>query len=215
MPQMSANGNCITAKHHSLGTYHLYCLPSPPPIDPADPGDIDDAGSVEPELIFTENNTNFHRLYGGQNQTRYVKDAFHDHIIPSHRPEDSDMFKTGIHLRRRTYENSSDEEEQGPRTPFPYGPTFVNPAQKGTKSGAHYVFKDVPRLHRDPLHSPSPPHPVPLSAPAILRFSCIRFFHLPGCYSYVIWFTTRSFLFSKDSFLPAQPRSFFDLPAQL
>jgi len=141
MPQMSTNGNCITAKHHSLGTYNLHCLPSPPPIDPRNPSDIDDSDSVEPELIFTENNTNFHRLYGGQNQTRYVKDAFHDHIIPSHRPEDS---KTGIHLRRRTYDNSSDEEEQGPRTPFPYGPTFVNPAQKGTKSGAHYVFKDVP-----------------------------------------------------------------------
>lgn len=145
-PQMSANGNCIIAKHQSLGTYHLYCLPSPPPLDPSDPNDIDDTDSVEPDLIFTENNTNFHRLYGGQNQTRYVKDAFHDHIIPSHRPRDcdDDAFKTGIHIRRRTYDNSSDEEEQGPRTPFPYGPSFVNPAQKGTKSGAHYTFKDVP-----------------------------------------------------------------------
>ena len=143
-PQMSGNGNCITANHHSLGTYHLYCLPSPPPIDPRNPDDIDDADSVEPELIFTENDTNFHRLYGGQNQTRHVKDAFHDHIIPAHRPEDCDIFKTGIHLRRRTYEGSSDEEEQGPRTPFPYGETFVNPAKRGTKSGAHYVFKDVP-----------------------------------------------------------------------
>ena len=143
-PQMSAKGNCITAKHHSLGNYHLYCLPSPPPIDPKNPGDIDDADSVEPDLIFTDNNTNFHRLYGGQNQTCYVKDAFHDHIISSHRPKNCDAFATGIHIRRRTYESSSDEEEQGPRTPFPYGPTFVNPEKKGTKSGAHYVFKDVP-----------------------------------------------------------------------
>lgn len=141
---MSANGNCIIAKHDSLGTHHLYCLPSPPPIDPSNPADIDEADPVEPELIFTENNTNFYRLYCGQNQTRYVKDAFHDHIIPSHCPQDCDAFKTGIHIRRRTHDNSSDEEEQGPRTPFPYDSTFVNPAQKGTKSGAHYTFKDVP-----------------------------------------------------------------------
>ena len=141
---MSVNGNSIIANHHSLGTYYLYCLPSPPPIDPNNPVEIDDADSVEPELIFTENNTNFYRLYCGQNQTRYVKDAFHDHIISSHCPEDGNRPKTGIHIRQRTHENSSDEEEQGPRTPFPYGPTFVNPAQKGTKSGAHYIFKDVP-----------------------------------------------------------------------
>ena len=57
------------------------------------------------------------------------------------------------------------------------------------------------------LHSSSLPHPVPLSAPAVLRFSCIHFFHLPGCYSYVICFTTRSFLFSKGSFLPARPHT--------
>ena len=141
---MSAKGNCIVAKHHSLGTYHLYCLPSPPPIDPSNPSDIDDTDSVEPELIFTENDTNFYRLYGGQNQSPYVKDAFHDHIIPSHRPKDCDTYRPGIHIRQRTHNNSSDEEEQGPRTPFPYGPTFVNPTQKGTKSGAHYTFKDVP-----------------------------------------------------------------------
>ena len=141
---MSASGNCVVAKHHSLGTYHLYCLPSPPPLDPSNPSDIDDADSVEPELIFTENNTNFYRLYGGLNQTRHVKDAFHDHIIPSHGQDCDEVCKTGIHIRRRTHDNSSDEEEQGPRTPFPYASTFVNPAQKGTKSGAHYTFKDVP-----------------------------------------------------------------------
>lgn len=147
---MSANGNCIIAKHQSLGTYHLYCLPSPPPLDPSNPNDIDDADSVEPELIFTENNTNFHRLYGGLNQARYVKDAFHDHVIPSHRPSyrprdyDDDPFKNSTHTKQRTYDSSSDEEVYGPRTPFPYGPTFVNPAQEGTKSGAHYIFKDVP-----------------------------------------------------------------------
>ncbi|OCH93107.1 hypothetical protein OBBRIDRAFT_750112 [Obba rivulosa] len=167
MPSMSASGNnAITAVHPTLGKYHLYCLPSPPPVSiegtpiSAD-ADKEDADAVEPELLFTENNTNFHRLYGGQNETPFVKDAFHDHIIPSHRPPPTDaghpgFFATKIHSStsprhtRPRYGNaptetpSSEEEEQGPRTPFPLTPSFVNPAQRGTKSAAHYVFRDVP-----------------------------------------------------------------------
>lgn len=41
---------------------------------------------VAPEILFTENETNFERLYGGQNKS-YAKDAFHDHIVPWHRLE--------------------------------------------------------------------------------------------------------------------------------
>jgi hypothetical protein len=33
------------------------------------------------ELLFTENETNFQRLYGLENSTPYVKDAFHTHIV--------------------------------------------------------------------------------------------------------------------------------------
>jgi Glycosyl hydrolase family 63 C-terminal domain len=33
------------------------------------------------ELLFTENETNFQRLYGLENSTRYVKDAFHTYIV--------------------------------------------------------------------------------------------------------------------------------------
>lgn len=169
MPSMSANGNCIIADHPSLGTYHLYCLPSPPPLDPQNLEALDesDAGVVEPDLLFTENNTNYNRLYGGQNDTPYVKDAFHDHIIPSHRPGGEDNFFK-IHTRTRTYSDESDDsaEEEGPRTPFP-GPHFVNPRQKGTKSAAHYTFSDVPprggcavvRLKLTPT-SPSTPDPT-------------------------------------------------------
>ena len=98
---------------------------------------------MEPELIFTENNTNFYRLYCGRNKTCYVKDGFHDHIIPSHSSQYRDIFKTDTHLQQMAHGNSSDEE-QGHRTASPHGPTFVNPAQKGTKSAAHYIFKDVP-----------------------------------------------------------------------
>lgn len=159
MPVMQASGdNVITAKHPELGKLHLYCLPSPLPVDAeGEPVSAPESqeDSVEPELLFTENNTNFFRLYGGQNQTPYVKDAFHDHIVPSHRPpttEDGDFFSAKIHSStspRSTHpkggsDTSPEEEEEGPRTPFPQTPHFVNPEKKGTKSAAHYTFKDVP-----------------------------------------------------------------------
>ena len=34
-----------------------------------------------PELLFTENETNHQKLYGGENRTPYVKDAFHEYVI--------------------------------------------------------------------------------------------------------------------------------------
>jgi Glycosyl hydrolase family 63 C-terminal domain len=39
-----------------------------------------------PELLFTENETNFHRLYGVDNASPYVKDAFHEAIIQRNSP---------------------------------------------------------------------------------------------------------------------------------
>jgi len=38
-------------------------------------------GEGAPELLFTENETNFQRLYGAENESKYVKDAFHDYVI--------------------------------------------------------------------------------------------------------------------------------------
>ena len=35
----------------------------------------------EPQLLFTDNETNLHRLYGVENSSSYVKDAFHEYII--------------------------------------------------------------------------------------------------------------------------------------
>jgi hypothetical protein len=35
----------------------------------------------EPELLFTENETNVQRLYGLSNATPYVKDSFHDYVV--------------------------------------------------------------------------------------------------------------------------------------
>lgn len=165
-PQLHASGdNTIRVSHPTFGKTNLYCLPSPQPVGPNDNEEIDyDAEGVEPDLMFTENNTNYQRLYGGSNDVPYVKDAFHDHIIPSHRPKsdgEGHFFNGRIHSRRDSIIDE-EEPEQGPRTPFPSEPSFVNPERKGTKAGAHYVFENVPgnggcavvRLKLTP-HSPS------------------------------------------------------------
>ncbi|KAF7298214.1 Glycoside hydrolase family 63 protein [Mycena chlorophos] len=143
---------CITAKHHTLGKTHLFCLSSPPPV--GQDGQFaagTENDTVEPELLFTENNTNFSRLYGGTNETPYVKDAFHDHIIPNHRPpageEPEKLFAPKIRSRTlSTFDRESvaSEEEEGPCTPFPPTGDFVNPEQTGTKAAAHFYFQDIP-----------------------------------------------------------------------
>jgi hypothetical protein len=52
----------VAARHDRLGTFRLYC---------------EDAD----ELIFTENETNFARLFGGENQSAYVKDGINDYVV--------------------------------------------------------------------------------------------------------------------------------------
>ena len=144
--------NCITVRHPALGKTHLFCLPSPPPVGPDNNFEVDpEIDAVQPELLFTENNTNFSRLYGGTNESSFVKDAFHDHIILSHRPPTSDSQPESFfapRIRSRTASSFGNERpdvpEHGPCTPFPATSTFVNPEQKGTKSAAHYIFRDVP-----------------------------------------------------------------------
>ena len=57
----------VVAEHSTLpGTYRLYC-------------------EGTPELLFTENETNFHRLYGAPNGHRFVKDAFHEYTVHDER----------------------------------------------------------------------------------------------------------------------------------
>ena len=34
-----------------------------------------------PPLLFTENNTNSERLFGTDNESKFVKDAFHESVI--------------------------------------------------------------------------------------------------------------------------------------
>jgi len=81
----------IQTDHKDLGRSYLYCSTSPAPSAPPRrrgeaPEPINDE-EVIPTLLFTENETNFERLYNGQNKNTYAKDAFHDHIVPAHRME--------------------------------------------------------------------------------------------------------------------------------
>lgn len=52
----------ITAKHPAAGTYYLYA-------------------EKAQKVVFTENETNFQRLFNKPNSTPYVKDAFHRYLI--------------------------------------------------------------------------------------------------------------------------------------
>ena len=62
-----AGENTVEADHPTLG--RLYFVAGPAPS-----GD-------DPQLLFTENETNSARLYGTPNATPYVKDAFHEFVI--------------------------------------------------------------------------------------------------------------------------------------
>ncbi|GAW02816.1 glycoside hydrolase family 63 protein [Lentinula edodes] len=121
MPSLTAHNRSgidyITAKHPDQPKTHLYCPPSLPPVGPDGNFDVDpETEAVEPELLFTENNTNFSRLYGGQNETPYLKDAFDDHVIPSHRPPppegNEDFFSYKIRSRARVYSTAGSEFDE-------------------------------------------------------------------------------------------------------
>jgi hypothetical protein len=62
----SAGGLMVVASEQGAGERVLYC-------------------DGNPELLFTENETNNVRLFGGLNADRYVKDAFHEYVIGGRR----------------------------------------------------------------------------------------------------------------------------------
>jgi hypothetical protein len=77
-PQLSRScANGVRAEHATLGVFELR-------------GDV--AGSEPPALLFTDNETNYQRIYGVANHTAFVKDAFgeavvhgrHDAVNPAH-----------------------------------------------------------------------------------------------------------------------------------
>ncbi|KAJ8118042.1 hypothetical protein ONZ43_g4073 [Nemania bipapillata] len=65
--------NLVRSNHYKLGERYVTLSPSP--------GVGVSGEDVEPELIFTDNDTNIDVLYGQENKTPYVKDAFHRYIV--------------------------------------------------------------------------------------------------------------------------------------
>ncbi|HET9216912.1 MAG TPA: glucosidase [Terriglobia bacterium] len=61
-PSIRAVDRVIQASHQDLGNYFLSC-------------------EGNPEILFTENETNAERLWGMPNQSPWVKDAFHQYVI--------------------------------------------------------------------------------------------------------------------------------------
>ena len=71
--KVGANGDAtshgartLVSKHYGLGEYILYC------------SDAD-------ELLFTENETNFQRIFNAPEPTPFVKDAFHEYVVHGNR----------------------------------------------------------------------------------------------------------------------------------
>ena len=82
-PSMWAGAGAIKAKGGELGHYEL-------------------SFEGKPELLFTENETNFARLYGGRNTSPFVKDAFHRYLIQNDESAvnpDQTGNKAGLHYR--------------------------------------------------------------------------------------------------------------------
>jgi hypothetical protein len=67
------NENMAKSSHHKLGDRYVLLSPSP--------GVGTSGEDVQPELIFTDNDTNYQQLYEQDNKTPYVKDAFHEYIV--------------------------------------------------------------------------------------------------------------------------------------
>lgn len=78
--------NMAHSKHHKLGDRYVLLSPSP--------GVGTSGEDVEPELLFTDNDTNNEFLYDVPNKVPYVKDAFHNYIIDGKR-EAVNPAKTG------------------------------------------------------------------------------------------------------------------------
>ena len=65
-PALRGADGVVEASHPDLGTYWLYC-------------------DAQPELLFTENETDANRLWNQPNASPFVKDAFHSYLIAGQR----------------------------------------------------------------------------------------------------------------------------------
>lgn len=156
MPSMKATSDTtVQIDHATLGRMYCHLNESPGPIEPIKKGSrpsgqpivVDE--SIAPELLFTENETNFRRLYGGQNAVPYVKDAFHDHLIMSHRPA-------------LPKEEQPEGEQIAPTEPVPEETLAVD-ATQGTDKPAYTDYDD----DTPPASAPSTPSPKAVNQPSL------------------------------------------------
>ncbi len=70
-PHLWLEDQVIAAEHETLGRFDLHFAEGPD-------GEM-------PEPLFTDNHTNRRRLFDADNETRYVKDAFHEYVVAGHR----------------------------------------------------------------------------------------------------------------------------------
>ncbi len=66
-PEIAQEGEEVLCAHAELGRFRMTFGDAP--------------GGGNPELLFTENETNAQRLFGGVNRTPFVKDAFHERVV--------------------------------------------------------------------------------------------------------------------------------------
>ncbi|MCC6546693.1 glucosidase [Candidatus Sumerlaeota bacterium] len=70
-PRMELEGDlCLKMSHETLGKHFFV---------------FDGEAPVTPQILFTDNHTNFERLFGVPNEMQFVKDAFHDYLIHANR----------------------------------------------------------------------------------------------------------------------------------
>ncbi|KAF4535791.1 Glycoside hydrolase family 63 [Lasiodiplodia theobromae] len=65
-------GTTAVSSHHKLGERYFQLSPSP--------GYGAESEDVQPKLLFTDNDTNFKKLWGTENKTAYTKDGIHERI---------------------------------------------------------------------------------------------------------------------------------------
>lgn len=131
------NKQSVVAKHPVAGDHFLYF----PPTE---------------EVLFTENETNFEKLFGKPNESEFVKDAFHDAIIQGTKRQELKDKKNGTkcspvyHLEieggesREIFLRLTNQPES---TPFPKG--FEKIFEKRKKEADDF-YEDIQGSHANP-----------------------------------------------------------------
>ena len=84
LAQKQTDFSVVEAANSKYGTSWLYCDRSPSPKGSAGEDPVDEStesSTGTSSLLFTENETNFKKLFGADNSTPYVKDGIHNYVV--------------------------------------------------------------------------------------------------------------------------------------